>query len=176
MGQLTTATADETSRTEQTTIIRPPTVHDGGAIWKVARDSGSLDLNTSYAYLLLARDMAETSRVAVRGEEIIGFVLGYRRPAAPETHFVWQIAVDESARGERIAGRLLDSVLSDLHDIRTLETTITEDNTASQRLFDSLARRHDAEHTVTELFTADMFPDGHDGELLHVIGDLRPTT
>ena len=57
-------------------------------MWRLARDGGTLDLNTSYAYLLLARDFAATSRLAVRDGEGVGFVLGYLRPAAPETLFV----------------------------------------------------------------------------------------
>src|ERR1051325_2744681 len=29
--------------------VRPPTTQDGAAMWRLARDSGSLDLNSSYA-------------------------------------------------------------------------------------------------------------------------------
>jgi L-2,4-diaminobutyric acid acetyltransferase len=143
-------------------------------MWRLARDSGTLDLNTSYAYLLLARDFAATSRLALRDGEGVGFVLGYLRPTAPQTLFVWQIAVDASQRGKRVAGRLLDSLLADLPEVRALETTITEDNAASQRLFASFARRHGAGEDVTELITEEHFPDaGHGAELLHTIGPLH---
>ena len=43
-------------------------------MWRVARDSGTLDLNTSYAYLLLARDFAQTSRIAVHDGAVVGFI------------------------------------------------------------------------------------------------------
>ena len=121
-------------------------------MWRLARDSGTLDLNTSYAYLLLARDFAATSRLAVRDGEGVGFVLGYLRPAAPETLFVWQIAVDASQRGKQVAGRMLDAL----------------------RLFASFARRHGASEEITELITEEHFPDaGHGAELLHTIGPLH---
>ncbi len=59
-------------------------MEDGAAIWRIARDSKVLDLNSSYSYLLWCRDFAATSAVA-RGEngEPIAFVTGYLRPTAP---------------------------------------------------------------------------------------------
>lgn len=143
-------------------------------MWRVARDSGSLDLNTSYAYLLFARDFAETCRIATVDGEVGGFVLGYRRPAEPETLFVWQIAVDAAQRGRGLAARLLEEV-GRAPGVRYVEATITADNTASQRLFATFARRHAAELARAEMFTAQHFPDGHDAEGLVRIGPLRPT-
>lgn len=154
--------------------IRIPVHRDGAAMWRIARDSGTLDLNTSYAYLLLARDFAATSRLAVQDGEAVGFVLGYRRPDAPDRLFVWQIAVDESQRGRRIAARLLDALVADLPQVRMLESTITEDNLASQRLFAAFAARHGAAHRIEPLFEQGDFPDpGHQAEQLHLIGELR---
>nr|WP_257007919.1 diaminobutyrate acetyltransferase [Brachybacterium alimentarium] len=152
-----------------------PVHRDGAQMWRVARDSGTLDLNTSYAYLLLARDFAQTSRIAMLDGEVAGFVVGYLRPTDPGCLFIWQIAVDESARGRRVAARMLDDLLTGLPGVRTLETTITEDNAASQRLFASFAERHDAQHRIEPLFEESDFPDtGHDAELLHVIEGLTP--
>lgn len=165
------ASSDEPA-TEPPVVIRPPTVEDGGHMWRLARDSGALDLNTSYAYLLFARDFARTCRVAVVEGEVVGFVLGYRRPAAADTLFVWQVAVDPALRGRRLAARLLDDVTV---GARWLEASITADNTASQRLFARFAREHRAEIVRSELFATHHFPDGHDAEGLVRIGPL-PTT
>ena len=183
MGPFMTHSADHPSATDQTTgegsdlEFRPPTMEEGAAMWRIARDSGTLDLNTSYAYLILARDFAATSRVAVADGDTVGFALGYRRPPAPERLFIWQIAVNESQRGRRIAARLLDAVVADLPEVTTLETTITEDNAASQRLFASFAERHGANHSVGPLLTEAHFPDpGHGAELLHEISELRSGT
>ena len=152
--------------------LRHPTLEDGAHMWRIARDSGSLDLNTSYAYLLFARDFADSCLVAVIDGEVGGFVLGYRRPAEPETLFVWQIAVDPSHRGHGLAARLLDAVAS---GARHVEATITADNTASQRLFTSFARRHGADLVCALLLATHHFPDEHDAEGLVRIGPLRPT-
>ncbi|GAA1489166.1 diaminobutyrate acetyltransferase [Brachybacterium sacelli] len=181
MAQLTTTSDDRpsTRETAETSVpgfeITSPTRHQGADMWRVARDSGTLDLNTSYAYLLMARDFAGTSRVAVQDGEVVGFVLGYRRPTDPECLFIWQIAVDTSLRGRKVAAQLLDALVSDLSGVRTLETTITADNAASQRLFASFAERHGADHRIEPLFEESDFPDpGHGAELLHVIGELTP--
>jgi L-2,4-diaminobutyric acid acetyltransferase len=178
MGQLKTPT-DFTSQHEHDadpTTIRPPALPDGASIWEVARDAGTLELNTSYAYLLIARDLADTSRIAVHDDRTVGFVAAYLRPQAPDTLFVWQIAVDPAMRGQHIAGRMLDSVLQDMPQIERIETTITEDNTASQNVFASVARRHHAEHSVTPLLTSDLFPDSHEAEMLHSIGPIARGT
>lgn len=150
--------------------FREPDRADGAAMWRLARDSGSLDLNTSYAYLLFARDFADTCRVAVVDGDVVGFVLGYRRPTEPETLFVWQIAVDPAQRGKQLAGRLLGDVAA---DARFVEASITADNAASQRLFERFARDRGADLTRGEFLAASDFPDGHDAEGLVRIGPLR---
>src|SRR5699024_12569821 len=98
-----------------------PSTDDGASIWRIPRGSGTLDPNTSYAYLSMARDFAATSRLAASAGEPVGVGLGYRRPAAPERLFVWQIAVDESQRGRRVAACLLDGLLADLPEVTTLD-------------------------------------------------------
>ncbi|NEE35249.1 diaminobutyrate acetyltransferase, partial [Streptomyces sp. SID7982] len=57
--------------------IDRPTVADGAALWRMAKDSKVLDVNSSYSYLLWCRDFAATSAVA-RDEhgEPIGFITG----------------------------------------------------------------------------------------------------
>lgn len=152
--------------------IGQPELRHGGGMWEVARDSGTLDLNSSYAYLLFCRDFAVTSRVAVRDGEVVGFVLGYLRPEARDRLFIWQIAVDEEMRGHRIAARMLDALITDLPAVRWVETTITDDNAASQRLFRSFAKRHGAKLTTAPLFEATDFPDDHQSEAIHLIGPL----
>ncbi|MGV9193048.1 diaminobutyrate acetyltransferase [Microbacterium sp. MC2] len=153
--------------------IAPPALTHGAGMWRVARDSGELDLNSSYMYVLFARDFAATCRVALDGDDVVAFVLGYRRPDEPECLLVWQIAVDATHRGQGLAGRLLDDLLATaVPPVAMLETTITDDNAASQRLFAAFARRHDAGHEVTPLIEAAHFPDDHDPERLHRIGPL----
>lgn len=156
--------------------IDPPGIADGAALWRIARDSEKLDLNSSYAYLLWCRDFPDTSAVARIDGEAVGFVTGYLRPGTEDTLLVWQVAVDPRHQGKGIAGALLDHLLDRLVDrgVRYLETTVTADNVASNRMFDSLAQRRSAPSARTELFGADEFPDGHAAEFLHRIGPFSP--
>ncbi|MDG4861949.1 diaminobutyrate acetyltransferase [Streptomyces sp. T-3] len=159
-------------------LLDSPKVEDGAALWRIARDSKTLDLNSSYSYLLWCRDFAGTSVVArdERGEPV-GFITGYIRPEQPHTLLVWQVAVDDAYRGRGLAASLLDSLAARLrasHDLTTIETTITPGNTASERLFTSFAERHGASCAREVLFGAEDFPDGtaHDPEVLYRIGPL----
>ncbi|MFF5989868.1 diaminobutyrate acetyltransferase [Prauserella flavalba] len=155
-------------------VIEKPSRADGAALWRIARDSQKLDLNSSYTYLLWCRDFAETSVVARVDGNTVGFVIGYRRPDAPDTALVWQVAVDDSQRGRGLAGKLLDALFNRLVDdgVRYLDTTITPDNEASIRLFSSFAKRWNAPLERSELFAASDFPDEHEPEDLFRIGPL----
>src|SRR5690606_21826260 len=106
-------TAHTDARSGRTTLIRPPRIDEGIAMWRIARDSQTLDLNSSYAYVLYARDFADTCRIAFVDGEPAGFVLGYRRPADESCLFIWQVAVDAEFRGLGLAGRMLDDLLHD---------------------------------------------------------------
>lgn len=158
-------------------VLDSPRVEDGAAIWRIARDSEVLDLNSSYSYLLWCRDFAATSVVA-RGTdgEPIAFVTGYIRPERPHTLLVWQVAVDREHRGQGLAGVLLDALTARLADrgIHTVETTVTPDNTASDRLFRSYAERHKASLSREVLFDGVLFPEGtHLPEVLYRIGPVN---
>ncbi|HEX3779500.1 MAG TPA: diaminobutyrate acetyltransferase [Pseudonocardiaceae bacterium] len=157
-------------------VIEPPETTDGAALWRLAKDSRQLDVNSSYAYLLWCRDFRDTSVVARVGGEVHGFVTGYLRPDDQQTVLVWQVAVDAALRGRGVAGKLLDSLLNRLTErgVRYLETTVTADNAPSNKLFRSLAARWGASCERSELFTVNEFPDGHDSEFLYRIGPLAP--
>ncbi|MGW2204510.1 diaminobutyrate acetyltransferase [Streptomyces sp. NPDC001774] len=158
--------------------LESPRVEDGAAIWRIARDSRVLDLNSSYSYLLWCRDFAATSLVARAADgEPVGFVTGYLRPDRPGTLVVWQIAVDESQRGRGLAGVLLDALTARVSP-EAVETTITPDNTPSDRLFTSYAARHRLPLEREVLFDGGLFPDTADGaahqpEVLYRIGPFH---
>ena len=156
-------------------MIDSPSTADGAAIWRIARDSGKLDLNSSYAYLMWCHDFADTSAVARVNNDVVGFVIGYRRPARPDTVVVWQIAVDSSQRGRGTAGALLDALVERLvtQGVRHMETTITPDNDASNALFASLAKRWDAVMDRAGTFDSGEFPDEHESEIRFRIGPFR---
>ncbi|MDW4908075.1 diaminobutyrate acetyltransferase [Streptomyces sp. ADMS] len=163
--------------------IDRPMVADGAALWRIARDSKVLDLNSSYSYLLWCRDFAATSAVARDPDgRPVGFVTGYVRPDRPRTLLVWQVAVDAGHRGRGLAAALLDGLTRRVvaeQGLTTVETTITPGNTASERLFTSFAQRHGATVEREVLFDADLFPSEpsepnalHEPEVLYRIGPL----
>lgn len=157
--------------------IDTPRVEDGAALWRIARDSEVLDLNSSYSYLLWCRDFATTSVVARDdGGDPVAFVTGYIRPERPTILVVWQVAVDAAHRGKGLAGTLLDELTARVAGelgITSIETTVTPDNTASDRMFTAYAARHDAILDREVLFHGGMFPDeGHQPEVLYRIGPL----
>lgn len=157
--------------------LRAPLPDEGAEMWELVRDSGALDLNSSYAYLMLARNFTDTSVVAVDDDEVVGFVAGYRVPDDPSALFVWQVGVAEEARGRGVATRMLDWLVETGDGLTHIEATVGPDNTASQNLFTSVARSHDAQVEVTEWLDRDDFPeDGHDPEHLFRIGPLAHDT
>ncbi|MFD9423305.1 MULTISPECIES: diaminobutyrate acetyltransferase [unclassified Streptomyces] len=175
---MTAAPADFARARSEFLRIDTPRVEDGAALWRIARDSEVLDLNSSYSYLLWCRDFAATSVVA-RDEngEPIAFVTGYIRPDRPETLVVWQVAVDHGHRGKGLAATLLDALTTRVaadQGLALVETTITPDNTASDRLFTSYAQRHDVSLEREVLFDSGLFPEEtHLPEVLYRIGPFH---
>jgi L-2,4-diaminobutyric acid acetyltransferase len=151
-------------------VFGPPRLEDGRQLWRIARDSKTLDLNSPYSYVLWCRDFAATSVVARSDGEVRGFVTGFDRPADPGTLFVWQVAVDAACRGRGLAASML-ACLAD-RGFRFVEATVTPDNTASGRLFTAFARDRGAELRRTPLLSGDLFPGDHQPEELYRIGPL----
>jgi diaminobutyrate acetyltransferase len=129
-------------------------------------------------YLLGASHFADTSVIARVGGRTVGFVFGYRRPDAPDTLFVWQVAVDAEHRGKRIGHGMLAALVDRLKP-RYLEASVTPDNAASAALFTGFARANGVPVENREvLFTASHFPAGttHHAEVLFRIGPFDPAT
>jgi len=155
-----------------------PSPADGGPMERLARESGGLDVNSRYAYLLWCRDFADTSVVARAGDRLAGFITGYRRPAAPDTLFVWQVAVGPDFRRRGLASRMLGHLAGTVRadqGVRFVEATVTPDNKASMHLFESFANANGADLTRDVLFSERELGSGHEPEVLHRIGPLaRP--
>ncbi|MBF6226018.1 diaminobutyrate acetyltransferase [Nocardia abscessus] len=164
--------------TGRAVVLRTPRLGDGAPMWRIAKDSAVLDVNSSYAYLMWCRDFAGTSVVAESDGRVVGYVIGFVRPQAPDTVFVWQIAVDRAQRGRGIAAELLHTLLNSVaaQGVSVLETTISPDNIASVALFTSVAKDRDADLTKRPLFDAGVFPDNHAPEDLYRIAPTARTT
>jgi L-2,4-diaminobutyric acid acetyltransferase len=155
--------------------MRPTRLGDGAAMWQFVADHGGLELNTAYAYLVLADDFTDTCVVAEAADgTLAGFVLGYRPPTRPDALFVWQVGVAPSHRGQGLARRMILEVLErNAPEVRFLESTVTPSNTASRRLFRSVAEARGTTCDVTDYLTEDHFPEaGHEAEQRFRIGPL----
>ncbi len=131
--------------------FRKPRLNDGARISELIRSCKPLDINSTYCYLLLCRDFADTC-------------------------VIWQIAVDVDSRNRGIAKRMLFDVLNrpSTRDCRYIETTISPSNEASKRLFRGLAQELDAHCDVSDCFSESDFGDfDHEAECLFNIGPFK---
>lgn len=156
--------------TTESLIVRKPTKQDGASMWRLVRDSGGLDLNSAYAYVMMADMFPDTCAVAYAGEVLAGFIMGYRKPSEQNTLFIWQIGVDLSYRGKGVGRTLLEELLAreESASVRFVEATVGPNNMASKALFLGLAARRQAGCTIDEHYPQSVFPPGeqHDAELL----------
>jgi L-2,4-diaminobutyric acid acetyltransferase len=156
-------------------LLRQPKIEDRSQMWRLIQDCGSLDVNSTYAYLLLCKHFAKTCAVAEFKGEVVGVVTGYHPPNKTNTLFFWQIGFASSMRQSGIAKRLLLEVLQREHnrEVSFLETTIGPTNTASRALFKSLARDLNAKVVEEICFDRTLFPQGnHEPEYLLRIGPV----
>ncbi|MFU8848503.1 MAG: diaminobutyrate acetyltransferase [Opitutales bacterium] len=153
--------------------IQHPTAEDGFAVNQLIAESPPLDTNSVYCNLLQCSHFAETSIIAKDGDAVMGFVSGYRIPDRPEVLFVWQVVVSSKARGQGLAGRMIQALLDSdaCREVTHIETSITNDNAASWALFEKLAQKLNAATSKTVLFDQDAhFGGQHNTEMLFRIG------
>jgi L-2,4-diaminobutyric acid acetyltransferase len=150
-------------RPEQVTF-RAPRTEDGAAVWRLIRSCKPLDDNSLYCNLLQCDHFGDTCVAAERASDgaLVGWVSGYLLPDDPQTLFVWQVAVDESAQGQGVAGKMLSALMEReaCTDVHRLKTTITRDNAASWALFRSFARRQGGALRSEPYFRKDDHFDG----------------
>lgn len=168
------ATVSGSNQTASGTAIElaVPSASDAPEVHDLIKRCKPLDLNSTYAYLLLCHHFADTCVVARRGN-VVGFISGYILPNDPQTFFVWQVAVDPDARGARLGARMLRDLLAreSAKSTRYLETTVSPSNTASRRMFQRFAESIDAKVEAQMLFDRSAFgKEDHEEEVLLKIG------
>ena len=166
----TETTTTTESSDEDPLRYRQPTINDGAAIYELIQACPPLDLNSNYVYLLLSTHFAQTCIVAYDADQLVGFISAYRHPKKEHTLFVWQVAVSATMRGRGLAPRMLDVLLDrdGLEDIQFIETTVDPENSASRRLFEKLAQRHQAQLTELEFLAAEHFVEPQVEPLLRI--------
>jgi L-2,4-diaminobutyric acid acetyltransferase len=154
-------------------LIDSPRAEDAGAVWRLVQQTGVLDRNSSYCYLVLFKYFSETCLVVRRGEELAGFVTALISPQDGRRLFVWQIGVAREHRGRGLAKRLLSALLARpfCDGLTHLETTVAPDNLASRGLFEALARELRTSIQDCETYGPECFPEaGHDPEQRLLLG------
>ncbi len=157
--------------------LRLPSSIDGASVHALIEQCKPLDTNSLYCNLLQCSHFAQTCVLAESNGPVVGFTSGYLVPGRDDVLFVWQIAVHESARGQKLAMRMLQNLLSRPHlqHVRYVETTITPSNQASIGLFKKLAAELNTEISQSVLFGRDShFAGAHDDECLYRIGPFTP--
>lgn len=153
--------------------LRRPVLEDGKQVYDLIERCPPLDLNSSYCYFLLCSHFSDTCVVAEDDGRLVGFLSAYLIPGRAETLFVWQMAVDESARGQGLAGRMLDNLLAQpsCANVRSVETTVSPSNQASRRVFVRLAERMRSDSHEESFLEASHFGgEAHEEERLIRIG------
>jgi len=138
-------------------LLRLPNELDGYELHKLVERAGKLDTNSIYCNLLQFSHFADTSIVAESGDRMVGSITGYRLPTKPDTLFVWQVAVDPDYRGQGLASNMLKALAKRLVDqgVTHIETTITQDNLASRKLFTRFFEKAGASFTSEPYFESD---------------------
>ncbi|WP_078551877.1 diaminobutyrate acetyltransferase [Bacillus alkalicellulosilyticus] len=172
---MTPDTATVSSNVLGTLTLEKPTVEDGAAMWELVNNS-TLDLNSSYKYIMMCEFFAETCVVAKENDKVVGFVTAFIPPERQDVVFVWQIGVDASQRGKGVASKILNELLSReaCKDVRYVEATVTPSNNASKSLFRRLAKDYKTDCEILECFSEDLFPgDDHEAELTFRVGPIK---
>lgn len=157
-------------------MLRLPQGTDGFQINSLIANCPPLDTNSTYCNLLQCTDFASTSIVAEQNEKIVGFISGYRPPERQDVLFIWQVAVDSDCRGQGVGQTMLVGLVDRLlsQGVRYLETTITEDNVASQALFKRFFQSMDVpSKTRVQFSRSEHFAGKHADEILHRGGPFR---
>lgn len=154
----------------------PPTLEDGLSIHALVENCPPLDLNSSYCYMLCCSLWAETSVCAWNAGTLSGFVSGLIRPDRPDVLFIWQVAVHEDARGQKLSYRMIREILErpECQNVRYIHTTISPDNHASWGTFHALARELACDSRVRPFLNKTQhFNNQHESEDLFEIGPFH---
>ena len=157
-------------------VLREPCLDDGMAVFRLIARCPPLDTNSSYCNMLQCGHFSASSVAALTGDELVGFISAYPVPSRSDSLFIWQVAVDEPARGQGLALQMLLQIVKrdSSKSFRYLETTITADNRASWSLFERLAKHLGAELNSGPWLDQDRHFDGqHPSELLVRIGPFE---
>lgn len=139
--------------------IEAPMETDASMIRTIAQNSRSLDVNSTYAYLLCCSIFKRTTRVLRKQTIIGGFATGLLKPDTPDELFIWQVAVAELAQGKGLGlAMILDIIRGEVsRGVRFVEATVTPSNERSFRMFQKVATELRCPLNRTAGFKSELF-------------------
>ncbi len=151
--------------------VRSPRQADGGKFMDLVHAAGTLDVNSTYLYYLLADHFSATCAYAECDGQPAGFVSAYRLPDDPACLFVWQITVSPDFRGCGVGLKLLQHLSAQpwFRDIQRIRCTISPSNQASRRLFSKWGKHVGGTWHEEPYLRAEDLGDAHEDEPLLTI-------
>jgi len=152
--------------------IKEPSQSDGKYLWAIAKETGVLDLNSTYSYNLIATHFSETSAVTFIDDKPVGFLSAYLIPKSPHTLFIWQVGILPQYQGKGIAIKMIKDVLirKSCQKVTSIHTTITPSNHSSIKLFQKVSQWLNADLNSSSYYSTTDFMDTHEEEDLITIG------
>lgn len=149
--------------------FRKPTACDGLALNALIERCPPLDTNSAYCNLLQASHFADTAIIAAdKNNALVGSITGYMLPNKPDTLFVWQVALAPEARGQGLALSMLSHLFDRCEQAKNIETSISPNNHASQKLFTRFFEQRGFCVEQTTLFDETLhFAGRHETEVLY---------
>ncbi|MEM9523713.1 MAG: GNAT family N-acetyltransferase [Pseudomonadota bacterium] len=144
--------------------FQSPNLSHAKDIIALVKSTPWLDTNSEYAYALWCSHFAGHSVVALRDEEVIGFLNGFRSPRRPDTYFLWQTATKPRHGVAGLGVEMIDFAVRREIDrgANRIEASVDNRNKPIRILMKSLSRRLGG-HVEEEL----LYP----GSLLSADGD-----
>ena len=152
-------------------LISTPSKKYGLKVHELINRCKPLDLNSSYLYFIQSHYFTKTCAIATYANEVVGFVSGFISPVNSKTLFIWQVAIDPDYRGKGLAQKLIHFILQQNNTIEFIETTVTQSNESSLKLFHKLSQALNTEIKKEDFLDQKIhFLNQHDSEYLFRIG------
>jgi diaminobutyrate acetyltransferase len=118
--------------------IRNATENDFLDVYNFVSNCKPLEKYYEHFYKIMLRYFSNSCFIAEFKDEIIGFVMGFKSQTDENTFFLWQIGVNPSHRGKKVAENLLKKLenTAETQGCNKMEVTVDPENIASQKLFE----------------------------------------
>ena len=158
-----------------TGILREPKLEDGIAMYTLAMNSEKVDPLSQYGYLLFTQHFKETTAVAEKDGQVVGYLFGYIMPKKQDTLFLWQMEIHQSCQklglSLALAREIIERPFCD--KIQYICGTVEEGNVPSRAFLKGLGRSYGCELQEKPFFLDEHFAFPHDDEPMIYMGPIQ---